>query len=46
MGENKVTFGTGEVDIVTQLDELLDRTRSLFGTGEVDLWSYQDKIWD
>jgi hypothetical protein len=39
MGQNKVTFGTGEVDIKSQRDELWDRTRSLFGTGEVDLWS-------
>ncbi len=39
MGQNEVTFGTGEVDITSIYDEIWDRTRSLFGTGEVDLWS-------
>ncbi len=39
MGQNEVTFGTGEVDITPKQDEIWDRTRSLFGTGEVDLWS-------
>jgi hypothetical protein len=39
MGQNEVTFGTGEVDIGSEQDEILDRTRSLFGTGGVDLWS-------
>ncbi len=32
-GKNKVTFGTGEVDIMSKRDELWDRTWSLFGTG-------------
>ncbi len=39
MGQNVVTFGTGEVDITSQQDEIWDRTKSLFGTGKVDLWS-------
>jgi hypothetical protein len=38
MGQNKVTFGSGEVDITSQQDEIWDRTSSLFGTGEV-VWS-------
>jgi hypothetical protein len=39
MEQDKVTFGTGEVDIKSQRGEIWDRTRLLFGTGEVELWS-------
>jgi hypothetical protein len=39
MGQNKAVFGTGEVDITSEQDEIWNRTRSLFGTEEVDLWS-------
>jgi hypothetical protein len=39
MGQNEVTFGTGEDKIMSEQDEIWDRTRSHFGTGEVDLQS-------
>ncbi len=39
MEQDKVTFGTGEVDIESKGDKIWDRTRPFFGTGEVDLWS-------
>jgi hypothetical protein len=39
MEQDKMTFGTGEVDIESKQDEIRERTRSLFGTGKVDLWS-------
>ncbi len=39
MEQDKVTFGTGEVDIGSKRGEIWDKTSSLFGTGEVDLWS-------
>ncbi len=45
MGQNKVTFGTGEVtyrlnkevDFESHQDELWDITMCLFGTGEVNI---------
>jgi hypothetical protein len=39
IGQNQVTFGTGEDEITSSQGKIWDRTRSLFGTGEVDLWS-------
>ncbi len=39
MGQNQVSFGTGEDKITSQQDEIWYRTRSHFGKGEVDLSS-------
>jgi hypothetical protein len=40
MGHNDELFGTAEVDIGSQQDELWDKTRSFFGLLEGDISTY------
>ena len=44
MEQDKVTFGTGGVDIGTSRDELWDKTRSLIGIMEDDISIFRKVI--